>query len=160
MLELRDVAGLGDFRQRDDIRTAAHHSGEIVHAVLVERNLRRAGLVNDIRLFSDGEEILDFLFGEALTAPELCDAQYLLLLDIRMPKVAGTEVLRRVKSDENLRRIPCVMLTTTDDPVEIDKCHRLGCNNYVVKPLGADRFIETVRRLGMFLSVVEVPSAS
>jgi CheY-like chemotaxis protein len=130
------------------------------HAVLVERNLRRAGLVNDIRVFADGQEILDFLFGDALNAPELRDTQYLLLLDIRMPKVDGTEVLRRVKSDVHLRRIPCVMLTTTDDPLEIDKCHRLGCNSYVVKPLGADRFIETVRRLGLFLSVVEVPSTS
>ncbi len=86
------------------------------HAVLVERNLRRAGLVNDIRLFTDGQEILDFLFGEVVASPELRDTQYLLLLDIRMPKIDGTEVLRRVKSDERLRRIPCVMLTTTDDP--------------------------------------------
>lgn len=126
------------------------------HAVLVERNLRRAGLVNEIRMFSDGQAILDFLFDQPPTGGR--DERFLLLLDIRMPKVNGTEVLRRVKSDDHFRSLPCVMLTTTDDPREIDKCHALGCNSYLVKPLAADRFIETVRRLGMFLSVVEVPT--
>lgn len=126
------------------------------HAVLVERNLRRAGLANEIRMFSDGQAILDFLFAQPHHPPG-AEERFLLLLDIRMPKVDGTEVLRRIKSDDRFRSLPCVMLTTTDDPREIDKCHALGCNSYIVKPLAAERFIETVRRLGLFLSVVEVP---
>lgn len=127
------------------------------HAVLVERNLRRAGLVNEIRVFADGQAILDYLFEQPATAVGH-PGGFLLLLDIRMPKINGTEVLRRVKSDPRFHALPCVMLTTTDDPREIDKCHALGCNSYIVKPLVADQFIETVRRLGLFLSVVEVPS--
>ena len=128
------------------------------HAVLVERNLRRAGVVNEIRLFADGQAILDFLFDESQTARH--DDRYLLLLDIRMPKVNGTEVLQRVRSDERFRSLPCVMLTSTDDPREIDKCHALGCSSYIVKPLAAEPFIETVRHLGLSLSLVDVPPAS
>jgi CheY-like chemotaxis protein len=117
-------------------------------------------LANEIRFFSDGKSILDFLCdpGERSLAPK--DTQFLLLLDIRMPKIDGTEVLRRVKSDDRLRKIPCVMLTTTDDPREIEKCRRLGCDGYVVKPLGAEEFLETVRRLGLCLSLVKAPAAN
>ena len=125
------------------------------HAALVERNLRRAEIKNRILRFQDGQEVLDFLFQP--TVAQVAPA-FLLVLDIRMPKVDGIEVLRRIKADPRLRSMPVVMLTTTDDPEAIDCCYRLGCSSYVVKPIQAERFAQTVNRLGQFLSVVEVPT--
>jgi CheY-like chemotaxis protein len=82
---------------------------------------------------------------------------YLLLLDIKMPKVDGVEVLRQIKSDPELRKIPVIMLTTTDDPREVDRCHTLGCSSYIAKPVDYDKFVMAIRQLGLFLAIVEVP---
>ena len=82
---------------------------------------------------------------------------YLLLLDIRIPKMDGIEVLRQVKQDEELRKLPVIMLTTTDDPREVEVCHNLGCSNYIVKPVDFDKFAEVLSRLGLFLKIVQVP---
>ena len=127
------------------------------HATLIKRNLERAGLSNPILNFKDGQETLDFLFEQGEGPHRQHHKSYLLLLDIRMPKVDGVEVLRRIKSDKELRKIPTIMLTTTDDPREIEKCHQLGCSHYIVKPVAYEQFIEAIRQLGLFLSVVEVP---
>lgn len=125
------------------------------HARLIEKNLHRAGLHNSIKRFENGQEVLDYFFGDdALTIP---DAPYLLLLDIRMPKVDGVEVLRQIKENEQLRKMPVIMLTTTDDPREIERCHALGCNSYIVKPVDYDKFAEAIKNLGLFISLVEVP---
>ena len=124
------------------------------HANLVIRNLKRVGLDNEIRLFKNGKEILDFLSGT-----EINDAQsYLILLDIRMPKVNGIEVLKEIKDDKQWAKIPVIMLTTTDDPEEISTCHQLGCNNYIVKPVDYEKFIDAIKSLGLFLKVVEMPT--
>jgi CheY-like chemotaxis protein len=128
------------------------------HATLIERNLRRANLLNEIIRFKDGQEALDFLFENGKGPHRKHDTAYLLLLDIRMPKVDGIEVLRRVKEDKGLKKLPIIMITTTDDPREVDKCHELGCSNYVTKPIEYEKFIEAVRQLGLFLLVVEVPT--
>ena len=126
------------------------------HAVLIRKNLARAKISNTILHFKDGQEILDFLFQktESCRKPGVA---YLLLLDIRMPKVDGVEVLRQIKTDPELRKIPVTMLTTTDDPKEITHCHELGCNNYITKPVEYDEFMKTVEQLGLFLSVVSIP---
>ena len=130
------------------------------HARLIEKNLRRAGLSNAILRFEDGQHILDFLFRRGEGGTHLHqDTPYLLLLDIRMPKVDGIEVLRQVKGDPTLRRIPVSMLTTTDDPREVERCHELGCNNYLVKPVDYERFSEAINKLGLFISLVQVPGA-
>src|SRR6516225_21048 len=86
------------------------------HIRLIEKNLSRAGLHNSIQKFEDGQQVLDFFFGKGTGPRRKRDASYLLLLDIRMPKVDGIEVLRQLKEDKALRRIPVIMLTTTDDP--------------------------------------------
>lgn len=127
------------------------------HVALIQRNLRRAGIVNEQLVFDDGREVLDFLFrrGERKRDPGLA---YLLLLDIRMPRVDGVEVLRQVKADPELRKMPVIMVTTTDDPLEVARCHELGCSSYVTKPIEYERFVESIRRLGLFLLVVEVPA--
>jgi CheY-like chemotaxis protein len=127
------------------------------HARLIGKNLERAGLHNDLVRFEDGQEILDFLFRRGAGAHRASDTPYLLLLDIRMPKVDGVEVLRQVKGDAELRKIPVLMLTTTDDPREVERCHGLGCNNYIVKPVDYDKFADAIRQLGLFISLVQVP---
>jgi CheY-like chemotaxis protein len=124
------------------------------HATLVERNLRRAGLDNGFVRVKDGQEALDYFLGPDRDAA--CDS-CILLLDIKMPRVDGIEVLRRLKGDSRTATLPVVMLTTTDDPREIERCYQLGCNVYVTKPVEYEQFIEAVKRLGFFLQVVKVP---
>lgn len=127
------------------------------HANLIRKNLRRGGVRNEIRHFQDGQDILDFFFGD--TGPEKFDGQtgYVLFLDIRMPKVDGIDVLRRLKGDERLRKIPVIILTTTDDPREIDRCYELGCNQYITKPLDYEKFVEAVKYIGSGLMVNQIP---
>ena len=127
------------------------------HARLIEKNLARVGLHNPIQFFENGQEVLDFLFRRGPGSHRRSDTAYLLLLDIRMPKVDGVETLRQIKEDEFLRKLPVIMLTTTDDPREIERCHLLGCNSYIVKPVDYDKFAEAIKQLGMFVSLVQVP---
>jgi CheY-like chemotaxis protein len=127
------------------------------HATLIKKNLARAGITNEIIHFKDGQEVIDFLFKKGKDTHRENHTPYLLLLDIRMPKLDGVEVLRLIKQDNELKKIPVVMLTTTDDPREVDNCHKIGCSNYITKPIDYDKFVEAVRQLGLFLLVVEVP---
>src|SRR4030042_6800580 len=89
---------------------------ELGHAMLIEKNLTRSGLTNPIIKFKDGQEVLDFLFHQGTGQHRKHQQAYLMLLDIRMPKVDGVEVLRQVKQDPELKKMPVIMLTTTDDP--------------------------------------------
>ena len=127
------------------------------HTRLIEKNLTRAGLHNPTQRFENGQEVLDFFFGDGKESRREADNSYLLLLDIRMPKVDGVEVLRRIKADESLRKMPVIMLTTTDDPREVGRCHALGCNSYIVKPVDYDKFADAIKNLGLYISLVEVP---
>jgi CheY-like chemotaxis protein len=128
------------------------------HARLVEKNLARVGLHNPIQRFENGQEVLDFFFQRGPGPHRRPDTAYLLLLDIRMPKVDGVEVLRQIKQDAVLRKLPVTMLTTTDDPREIERCHTLGCNSYIVKPVDYEKFAEAIKQLGLFVSLVRVPT--
>ncbi len=127
------------------------------HARLIEKNLQRIGLNNAILRFENGQDILDFLFRRGSGPRLAADTAYLLLLDIRMPKVDGVEVLRQVKADAELRKLPVTMLTTTDDPREVARCHQLGCSSYLVKPVDYEKFSEAIKQLGLFISLVQVP---
>jgi CheY-like chemotaxis protein len=127
------------------------------HARLMEKNLQRVGLSNPVRRFKNGQEVLDFLFGRGDGEKRKGHSPYLLLLDIRMPKVDGVEVLRQLKADPELRKLPVSMLTTMDDPGEVARCHSLGCSHYIVKPVDYEKFSDTVRQLGLFISLVQVP---
>ncbi|HVW22144.1 MAG TPA: response regulator [Opitutaceae bacterium] len=126
------------------------------HAILVRDNLREAGVADPIRHVKDGQAVLDFFFPNG-ERPKAAAASYLLILDIRMPKVDGVEVLRRLKSDPELRKVPVIMLTTTDDQREVDRCHALGCNVYLRKPVDYDEFTEAIRRLGGLVSFAQMP---
>ena len=125
------------------------------HARLIEKNIRRAGIHNDIRHFADGTLALDYLFndteGPALGGPAM------VLLDLNLPDMSGTSILERIKSDERLRRTPVVVLTTTDDKTEIQRCYDLGCNVYITKPVNYESFAGAIRQLGLFLAVIQVP---
>jgi len=127
------------------------------HARLIQKNLSRAGLHNSILRFENGQEILDYLFQRGPGQHRAPDKPYLILLDIRMPGVDGIEVLRQIKGDPDLRKIPVIMLTTTDDPREVERCHDIGCNSYVVKPVDYDKFAEAINSIGLYISLVEVP---
>lgn len=126
------------------------------HAILIRENLEAADVTNPIQHFRDGQAILDF-FSERRDVP---GETYLVLLDIRMPKVDGIEVLRRIKAHPELRKLPVIMLTTTDDSREVLRCHELGCNVYMQKPVDYDRFSEAIRRLGQFVPLLHVPQLS
>ncbi len=128
------------------------------HATLIRRNLKRLGISNPVIHFKDGQEALDFFFSKDSHDMHLSTSgSYLLLLDIRMPKVDGVEVLRRIKEHPELRKMPIIMITTTDDPSDIDICHMFGCSSYVVKPVKYDKFVEAIQKLGLFFEVIEVP---
>ncbi len=130
------------------------------HAGLIRRNLERAGVANEVRRFSDGQEILDFLFLRGEGPVRQSGVAYTLLLDIRMPRVDGVEVLRQVKNDPELKKMPVIMITTTDDPQEVALCHEMGCNSYITKPVEYEAFVHAIRQLGLYLAVVQIPEIS
>jgi CheY-like chemotaxis protein len=125
------------------------------HARLIEKNIRRAGISNEIAHFTDGTSALDYIF----TAPKgpVRNGPALILLDLNLPDMSGTDILTRIKADPSLKRTPVVILTTTDDKLEIERCYDLGCNVYITKPVNYENFAAAIRQLGLFLSVIQVP---
>ncbi len=128
------------------------------HFSLITKNLTRAGIGNEVIQFRDGQETLNFLFREGSGPKRVKNVPYILLLDIRMPKVDGIAVLKRLKQDPALSRMPVVMLTTTDDPEEVDLCHSLGCSLYIAKPVEYNEFTQMIRKMGAFFSIVKIPA--
>jgi CheY-like chemotaxis protein len=126
------------------------------HAILIRENLEAACLTNRIEHFRDGQAILDFFFKGRPGNSE----SFLILLDIRMPKVDGIEVLRRLKADPELRKLSVIMLTTTDDSREVERGHELGCSVYLQKPVDYDKFAEAIRRLGLFVPLLVLPTVT
>ena len=127
------------------------------HAYLVQQNLARAGISNEVVHVKDGQLALDYVRREGQFAHREPNGPLLLVLDINMPKVDGIEVLSQVKADPARAKIPVIMLTTTDDPREVERCYQLGCSVYITKPVEYDAFVEAVKRLGLLLQVVQVP---
>jgi CheY-like chemotaxis protein len=127
------------------------------HAQLVQRNLERAGLLNGFLRVRDGQELLDCLQTRGESHQETLDDALVILLDINMPRIDGVEALRQIKANPATHRVPVIMLTTTDDPREINRCYELGCNVYITKPVEYDEFIDAIRRLGLFLQIVQRP---
>ena len=128
---------------------------DLGHAKLIEKNIRRANISNEIAHFADGGSAMDYLFSEEVRL----NGPVLILLDLNLPDMSGTDILIRVKGDERLRRAPVVVLTTTDDKQEIQRCYDLGCNVYITKPVDYESFSGAIRQLGLFLSVMQVPEA-
>ena len=126
------------------------------HADLIMEGLKGSGICNNMIRFIDGKQTWDFISGKGKDMVLDKNKSYLLLLDINMPKMDGVEVLERIKSNDDLKNLPIIMLTTTDDPREVEKCYALGCNIYVTKPVDFLKFAETLKRLGLFIQVVKV----
>ena len=127
---------------------------DLGHARLIQRNLARVGLVNQVQHVSDGQYALDYIFRTGEFEDRPSGTPLLVILDVKMPRIDGIEVLRRIKSDPQLETTPVIMLTTTDDPREIARCYELGCNVYITKPIEYAAFVEAICRLGLFLQVV------
>lgn len=127
------------------------------HASLVHRNLERAGLLNGFVRVCDGQELLDCLAAQKSPDGNPLGDELVILLDINMPRIDGIEALRQIKANPETQRVPVIMLTTTDDPREVNRCYELGCNVYITKPVDYEGFIDAIRRLGMFLQVVKRP---
>jgi len=123
------------------------------HARLIEKNLKRAGVFNEVRHFLNGTAALDFLVGDG--RPE--NRPLLVLLDLNLPDMSGFDILAKLKADAHLRPVPVIVLTTTDDEREIRRCYELGCSVYITKPVNYETFAQAVRQLGLFLAVIQVP---
>ncbi len=130
------------------------------HARLIEKNIRRAGVNNQIIPFMDGTSALDFLFGADGTGEDSAGRQLLILLDLNLPDMTGVDILEKVKNNVHTRRSPVVVLTTTDDQREIQRCYDLGANVYITKPVDYDGFANAIRQLGLFFSVMQVPETA
>jgi DNA-binding response OmpR family regulator len=127
------------------------------HARLIERNIRRSGVNNEIVPFTNGTAAVNYLFGSDGTGTVQKGNSLLILLDLNLPDTTGIEILRRVKENKYLKSTPVVILTTTDDSQEIKLCYELGCNVYITKPVNYESFANAIRQLGLFFSVIQVP---
>jgi len=126
------------------------------HARLIEKSLRRSGIINQITTVGDGQQAIDYLLNEGEHAGSQRAPRLLVLLDLNLPVLDGCQVLERMKADERTRRVPVVVLTTTDDPREVSRCYELGCSVYITKPVDHAQFSEAIRKLGLFLSIVTI----
>ena len=127
------------------------------HAALIEKNLRRAGLEKPCHRLRDGQEALEYFLGSDTMEQRKTGHRYLLILDINLPRVNGIDVLRRMKEHDVFKRVPVLMLSTTDDPHEVEACHSFGCNFYLTKPTDPESFAQAITCLGSFLDIVTVP---
>jgi CheY-like chemotaxis protein len=130
------------------------------HARLIEKNIRRAGVNNVIIPFTSGGPAVEYLMkaGDGDTGSQ--GGAYLVLLDLNLPDMSGTDILRKVKEHPGLKRMPVVVLTTTDDKNEIQRCYDLGCNVYITKPVNYENFAQAIRQLGLFFMVMQVPETT
>lgn len=127
------------------------------HARLIEKNIRRAGVSNEIIPFANGTDALNYLLGPDGSGSVSAGRQLLILLDLNLPDMGGVDILEKVKANIHTKRSPVVVLTTTDDSREIQRCYDLGANVYITKPVDYDGFAHAIRQLGLFFAVIQVP---
>lgn len=127
-------------------------------AELAIRALKKNGITNSLILLKDGEELLNYIFCEGAWANrDFCKKPKLILLDLKMPKVDGLEVLRRLKSDDRTSMIPVVLLTSSKEDRDIKESYSLGVNSYIVKPVEFEGFIKAVSSLGFYWLLINQP---
>jgi CheY-like chemotaxis protein len=126
-------------------------------AELTLRALKRHNLANNVYVARDGEEALDFIFGSGPFARRSQNGLKVILLDLKLPKVGGLEVLQRLKSDEKTKTIPVVVLTSSHEDRDIQKAYELGVNSYVVKPVEFESFAKSVAELGFYWLLLNKP---
>ena len=130
------------------------------HARLIEKNIRRAGVNNEIIPFANGTDALTYLLGADGSGEVSAGRQLLILLDLNLPDMGGVDILQKVKGNAHTKRSPVVVLTTTDDSREIQRCYDLGANVYITKPVAYEGFANAIRQLGLFFSVMQVPETA
>ena len=128
------------------------------HLGLILYSLKKEGITNEILQFKGGEQTLNFLFKRGDKPYREDGVKYILLLDIRLPGIDGIEVLRKLKEDKWVNNIPVIMVSTMDNPGEIDKCKKLGCESYFVKSPTYNEFAQTMEQLGHYIKTVIFPA--
>ncbi len=127
-------------------------------AELTIRALKKNNLANNLLHIKNGEEALDFVFAEGIYADrKVDDLPKVILLDLKMPKMDGIEVLRKIKADERTKRIPIVVLTSSREDPDIKACYSLGVNSYVVKPVEFEAFVKAISSMGLYWMIVNQP---
>lgn len=127
-------------------------------AEMTIRALKKNNLVNNLVHLKNGAEALDYIFAEGeFSSRDMSDLPKVILLDLKMPKVGGIEVLERLKLDERTKRIPIVILTSSKEDPDIKLCYDLGANSYVVKPVEFDDFVKAVSNLGLYWMILNQP---
>jgi len=125
------------------------------HELLTIRALKKSNVANTVRVARDGAEAIDLLLGDEAVRPQV------VLLDLKLPKVDGLEVLRRIRESESTRMLPVVVLTSSDEERDVVRSYQLGVNSYIRKPVNFNDFAEATRQLGMYWLVLnECPPAS
>ncbi len=125
---------------------------------LALRALRKANLTNNIEVVRDGEEAMDFIFCEGTHADrQIENGPKVILLDLKLPKVDGLEILKRIKSDPRTQAIPVVVLTSSKEQSDVVESYRLGVNSYIVKPVNFESFAKAVQELGMYWLLLNQP---
>ena len=130
------------------------------HARLIEKNLRRAGVHNEIVPLVDGASAVAYLFGPDGSGMLNRSRPLLILLDLNLPDMSGIDILKRIKENAHLRLSPVVVLTTTDDRSEIQRCYDLGCNVYITKPVDYEKFAHAIQQFGLFMYVMQIPDTA
>jgi two-component system response regulator len=127
-------------------------------AALTIRALKKNNVINNILHVEDGAQALDFIFSEGAYADRAeTTTPKLILLDIKMPKINGLQVLQRLKSDERTKKIPVVMLTSSKEDPDIKKCYELGVNSYIIKPVDFENFQSAVSQLAVYWQLINEP---
>ena len=128
-------------------------------ATLTIRALTKSGFLNKLHHVKDGAEALDFLYCKGIYSQRNADWKpKLLLLDLKMPKVSGMQVLEKVKSDPHLKSTPIVILTSSQEDPDIANCYALGANSYIVKPVDSDKFFNAIKQIGMYWMILSQPA--
>lgn len=128
------------------------------HAMLVRRNIKRSGLAADVIHLHDGQEVLDYMYRRGQWTSRRAHDAVTVLLDLNMPRLGGMAVLERLKTDTSLARIPVFVMTTSDNPTEINRCYVLGASACLVKPVEFGAFAEMIQRLAAFLMMAKIPA--
>ena len=127
-------------------------------AILTIRALTKSGFTNKLHHVVDGAEALDFIYCKGnYSSRNSKDFPKLILLDLKMPKVSGTQVLEKIKSDPDTKSIPVVMLTSSKEGPDIEECFALGANSYIVKPVDSDNFFNAIKEIGLYWMILSQP---
>jgi len=127
-------------------------------AILTIRALEKSGFTNKLHHVKDGAQALDFLYCKGLYAMRnFSEKPKLILVDLKMPKVSGIQVLERVKSDPDFKSIPVVILTSSQEDPDIARCYSLGANSYIVKPLDSNKFFNSIHEIGLYWMILNQP---